>query len=52
MVLLPLQRRLTRTELVGVIGREAATGAADEQSVIQALGMPIGFGGRPAMCAA
>lgn len=45
MVLLP-QRRLTRTELVGVIGREAATGAADEQSVIQALGMPIGFGGQ------
>jgi len=45
MVLLP-QRRLTRTELVGVIGREAATGAADEQSIIQALGMPIGFGGQ------
>lgn len=45
MVLLP-QRRLTRTELVGVIGRETAAGAADEQSVIQALGMPIGFGGQ------
>jgi hypothetical protein len=45
MVLLP-QRRLTRTELVGTIGREAAAGAADEQSVIQALGMPIGFGGQ------
>lgn len=45
MVLLP-QRRLTRTELVGVIGREAAAGAADEQSIIQALGMPIGFGGQ------
>lgn len=45
MVLLP-QRRLMRTELVGVIGREAAAGAADEQSIIQALGMPIGFGGQ------
>lgn len=45
MVLLP-QRRLTRTELVGVIGWEAAAGADDEQSVIQALGMPIGFGGQ------
>lgn len=45
MVLLP-QRRLTRTELVGVIGREAAAGAGDEQSIIQALGMPIGFGGQ------
>ncbi|MAU00624.1 MAG: hypothetical protein CL608_26060 [Anaerolineaceae bacterium] len=45
MVLLP-QRRLTRTELVGVIGREAAAGAADEQPVIQAIGMPVGFGGQ------
>jgi hypothetical protein len=50
MVLLP-QRRLTRTELVGTIGREAAAGAADEQSVIQALGMgptvvASGFGGQ------
>ena len=45
MVLLP-QRRLTRTELVGVIGQEAAAGAVDEQPVIQAIGMPVGFGGQ------
>lgn len=45
MVLLP-QRRLTRTELVTVIGREAATGATTEQAVAQAIGMPVGFGGQ------
>jgi hypothetical protein len=45
MVLLP-QRRLTRTELVTVIGREAAAGATTEQTVIQAIGMPTGFGGQ------
>jgi hypothetical protein len=45
MVLLP-QRRLTRTELVTVIGREAAAGATNEQAITQAIGMPIGFGGQ------
>lgn len=50
MVLLP-QRRLTRAELVAVIGREAAAGAADEQAVAQAIGMgpavvASGFGGQ------
>ena len=43
MVMLP-QRRLTRTELVAVIGREAAAGATDEGAVVQAIGSPIGFG--------
>ncbi|MBK8989850.1 MAG: hypothetical protein IPM39_27945 [Chloroflexi bacterium] len=50
MVLLP-QRRLTRAELVAVIGQEAAAGAADEQAVAQAIGMgpavvASGFGGQ------
>jgi hypothetical protein len=50
MVLLP-QRRLSRTELVSVIGQEAAAGAADEQPIIQALGIgptvvASGFGGQ------
>jgi hypothetical protein len=45
MVLLP-QRRLTRTELVTVIGQQVAAGAANEQAVIQAVGSPIGFGGQ------
>jgi hypothetical protein len=45
MVLLP-QRRLTRTELVTVIGQEAAAGATSEQAIAQAIGMPIGFGGQ------
>ena len=45
MVLLP-QRRLTRTELITVIGQEAAAGATTEQAVIQAIGMPTGFGGQ------
>ena len=45
MVLLP-QRRLTHTELVTVIGQEAAAGATSEQAIAQALGMPIGFGGQ------
>ncbi|MCA9999851.1 MAG: hypothetical protein KDE56_29010, partial [Anaerolineales bacterium] len=50
MVLLP-QRRISRAELVSVIGQEAAAGAADEQSILQALGMgptviPSGFGGQ------
>lgn len=50
MVLLP-QRRLTRAELVAVIGQEAAAGAADEQTVAQAIGMgpavvASGFGGQ------
>ena len=50
MVLLP-QRRVSRAELVSVIGREAAAGAADEQPVLHALGMgptviPAGFGGQ------
>lgn len=44
MVLLP-QRRLTRPELVSVIGSEATAGANGEQAVIKAIGMPIGFGG-------
>ncbi|MCB0085947.1 MAG: hypothetical protein KDE47_33635, partial [Caldilineaceae bacterium] len=43
MVLLP-QRRLTRTELVTVIGQQVAAGAANEQAIIQAIGSPIGFG--------
>lgn len=55
MVLLP-QRRLTRAELVAVIGQEAAApraaaGAAGEQAVAQAIGMgptvvASGFGGQ------
>ena len=50
MVLLP-QRRLTRAELVAVIGQEGAAGAADEQAVAQAIGMgptvvASGFGGQ------
>lgn len=45
MVLLP-QRRLTRTELVTVIGQQAAAGAASEQAVVQAVGSPVGFGGQ------
>ncbi|MCC6607013.1 MAG: hypothetical protein IT327_27650 [Anaerolineae bacterium] len=50
MVLLP-QRRLTRPELVSVIGQEAAAGAVDEQPILHALGMgptvvPSGFGGQ------
>lgn len=45
MVLLP-QRRLTRTELVTVIGQEAAAGATNEQTIVQAIGMPTGFGGQ------
>lgn len=45
MVLLP-QRRLTRTELVTVIGQEAAVGATNEQAIAQAIGMPIGWGGQ------
>ncbi|MCA9990394.1 MAG: hypothetical protein KDE29_05270, partial [Anaerolineales bacterium] len=45
MVLLP-QRRLTRIELVTVIGQEAAAGATTEQAVIKAIGMPTGFGGQ------
>ena len=45
MVMLP-QRRLTRPELVTVIGQEAAAGATSEQAVIDALSMPIGFGGQ------
>ncbi len=44
MVLLP-QRYLTRTELVAVIGREAAAGAVNEQAVAQAIASPVGFGG-------
>jgi hypothetical protein len=45
MVMLP-QRRLTRPELVAIIGQEAAAGAASEQAVIEALAIPIGFGGQ------
>jgi hypothetical protein len=45
MVLLP-QRRLIRAELVTVIGQEAAAGAITEQAVVQAIGMPTGFGGQ------
>jgi hypothetical protein len=45
MVLLP-QRRLTRTELVTVIGQQVAAGATGEQAVVQAIGSPIGFGGQ------
>ncbi len=45
MVLLP-QRRLTRAELVAVIGQEAAAGATGEQAVAQAIGIPVGFGGQ------
>jgi hypothetical protein len=40
------QRYLPRAELAAVIGQEAATGAGDEQAVVAALGMPIGFGGQ------
>lgn len=45
MILLP-QRRLTRPELAVVIGQEAAAGATSEQAVVEALGMPVGFGGQ------
>ena len=45
MVLLP-QRRLTRTELVTVIGQQVAAGATNEQAVAQEIGSPIGFGGQ------
>jgi hypothetical protein len=45
MVMLP-QRRLTRTELVAVIGEEVAAGASSERAVADALAMPIGFGGQ------
>ena len=45
MVLLP-QRRLTRTELVTIIGRQVAAGSGSEQAVVQAIGSPVGFGGQ------
>ena len=45
MVLLP-QRRLTRTELVTVIGRQVVAGATNEHAVAQAVGSPIGFAGQ------
>jgi succinate dehydrogenase/fumarate reductase cytochrome b subunit len=45
MVLLP-QRRLTRIELVTVIGQQVAAGATNEQAVVRAIGSPIGFGGQ------
>jgi hypothetical protein len=45
MVLLP-QRRLSRSELVAVIGREAAAGAVSEQAIMEAIGSPVGFGGQ------
>ena len=45
MVLLP-QRRLTRTELVMVVGQQVAAGASSEQAVAQAIGSPVGFGGQ------
>jgi hypothetical protein len=45
MVLLP-QRRLTRTELVTIIGQQVVVGATNEQAVAQAVGSPIGFAGQ------
>ena len=50
MVLLP-QRRLSRAELVHIIGQEAVAGAADEKPILHALGLgptvlPAGFGGQ------
>ncbi len=45
MVMLP-QRRVTREELVTVIGHEVAAGATNEQTVLQAIGSPVGFGGQ------
>lgn len=45
MVLLP-QCRLTRTELVTVIGQQVAAGASNEQAVVQAIGSPVGFAGQ------
>jgi hypothetical protein len=45
MVLLP-RRRLTRTELVNVIGQQVAAGATNEQAIVQAVGSPVGFGGQ------
>jgi hypothetical protein len=45
MILLP-QRYLPRTELVAAIGQEAAAGANSEQAVVEALAMPVGFGGQ------
>jgi hypothetical protein len=38
------QRRLDRSELVAVIGREAAAGAVSDQAIIEAIGSPVGFG--------
>jgi len=45
MVLLP-QRRLERTELVTVIGEQAAAGQRSETAVSDAIGSPVGFGGQ------
>lgn len=45
MVLLP-QRSLDRTELVTLIGQQAAAGATSEQAVAQALGTPVTFAGQ------
>ena len=45
MVMLP-QRRLTRAELAAVIGQVVAAGATDEAAVVQAVNMPISFGGQ------
>ena len=40
------QRRLTRTELMAVIGQQVAAGKTNEQAVVQAIGSPVGFGGQ------
>ncbi len=45
MVLLP-QRRLARTELVTVIGEQAAAGQRNETAVSTAIGSPVSFGGQ------
>ena len=45
MVLLP-QRRLARTELVTVIGEQAAAGQRNETAVSDAIGSPVSFGGQ------
>ncbi len=43
MVLLP-QRQLTRSELVYVIGEQAAAGATSDRAVAEAVGSPVSFG--------
>ncbi|MCB8975805.1 MAG: hypothetical protein H6657_00050 [Ardenticatenaceae bacterium] len=45
MLLLP-QRRVTRQELAGLIGRSVADGAVNEQPILAELNTPVHFGGQ------